>query len=85
MKALTIRDIDPELVRAIKVRASQSNLSANKWILQALKNVVGPVKGPEFNKHHDLDVLAGGWTRAETAAFMKNTKLFERIDKDFGK
>ena len=85
MKTLTIRGIDPELDRAIKSRASQNNLSANQWILLSLKQVTGTGKEPVFKKHHDLDVLAGGWSKEETTAFRKNTKVFERIDEDVWK
>ena len=51
MKTLTIRGIDVELDRAIKSRAQQNNLSANQWILQALKKVTGTGKEPVFKKH----------------------------------
>jgi hypothetical protein len=85
MKTLTIRGIDPELDRAIKSRASQNNLSANQWILQSLKKFTGTGKEPVFKKHHDLDALAGGWSREEAKAFQKNTEIFERIDEDVWK
>lgn len=85
MKTLTIRGIDVELDRAIKSRAQQNNLSANQWILQALKKVTGTGKEPVFKKHHDLDGLAGGWSKEETTAFKKHTKIFERIDEDVWK
>jgi hypothetical protein len=85
MKTLTIRGIDPALDRAIKSRANQNNLSANQWILQALKIVTGTGKEPVFKKHHDLDALAGGWSKEETRTFAKNTRIFERIDEDVWK
>jgi len=85
MKTLTIRGIDPELDRAIKSRANQNNLSANQWIIQALKKITGTGKEPVFKKHYDLDSLAGGWSKEETLAFAKNTKIFERIDEDVWK
>jgi hypothetical protein len=82
MKTVTIRGIDAELDRAIKSRAQQNDLSVNQWILQALKKVTGIGKEPVFRKHHDLDALAGGWSKEETTAFRKNTRFFERIDED---
>ena len=80
MKTLTIRGIDPELYLAIKSCAKQNNLSMNQWVLQALKNVTEMSKRPAFKKYHDLDTLAGGWSKKETAAFRKNTKVFEKIN-----
>lgn len=85
MKTLTIRGIDPELDRAIKSRASQNNLSANQWIIQALKKVTGTGKELVFKQYHDLDALAGGWSKEEARAFAKSTKIFERIDEDVWK
>jgi hypothetical protein len=85
MKTVTIRGIDTELDRAIKSRAQQNDLSVNQWILNALKKVTGTGKEPVFRKHRDLDALAGGWSKEETTAFRKNTRLFERIDEDVWK
>ncbi len=85
MKTLTIRGIDIQLGKAIKSRAQQNNLSANQWVLQALKKMTGMGKEPVFKKHHDLDELAGGWSKEETRTFAKNTKIFERIDEDVWK
>lgn len=85
MKTLTIRGIDPELDRVIKSRAQQNNLSANQWVLQALKKITGTAKEPVFKKYHDLDALAGGWRKEDAAEFKKNTAVFERIDKDVWK
>lgn len=85
MKTVTIRGIDDELDLAIKSRAQQNDLSVNQWILNALKKVTGTGKEPVFRKHHDLDALAGGWSKEETTAFRKNTRLFERIDEDVWK
>jgi len=85
MKIITVRGIDPALDRVIKVRAKQKSLSVNQWVLQALKKVTGTGKEPVFKKHHDLDALAGGWSKEEVKAFQKNTKIFERIDEDLWK
>ena len=85
MKTITIRGIEPGLGRVIKSRAKQNNLSVNQWILQALKKMTGMGKEPLFKKYHDLDDLAGGWSKEEAKAFQKNTQLFEKIDEDVWK
>lgn len=85
MKTMTIRGIDEDLDRAIKSRAEKTNLSANQWVLQALKMVTGTAKEPVFKTYQDLDALAGGWSEADAAAFRKNTQVFEQIDKDLWK
>lgn len=85
MKAITIRGIDPGLDQVIKSRAKQSSLSVNQWILQTLKKVTGMGKEPVFKRHHDLDALAGGWSKEEAKAFRENTRIFEKIDEDVWK
>ena len=85
MKSITIRRIDPGLDRVIKSRAKQKNVSVNQWVLDALKKVTGLGKEPVFQKHTDLDALAGGWSKEEAKAFQKNTRIFERIDEDVWK
>jgi hypothetical protein len=82
MKTITIRGIDPGLDRVIKSRAKQNNLSVNQWILQALKKVTGMGKESVFKKYHDLDALAGGWSKEEAETFQKNTQTFEKIDEE---
>jgi hypothetical protein len=47
-----------------------------------VKKNTGMGKEPVFKKHHDLDALAGGWSREEVKSFQKNTQIFERIDED---
>jgi len=85
MKTITIRGIEPGLDRVIKSRAKQNNLSVNQWILQALKKVTGMGKESVFKKYHDLDALAGGWSKEEAKAFQKNTQIFEKIDEEVWK
>jgi hypothetical protein len=79
MKTITILGIDSALERAIKSKAKMESLSANQWILQALRKVTGLNKEPVYKIYHDLDHLAGGWSREETEAFLKNTEIFEKI------
>ena len=85
MKTITIRGIDAELDRVIKSKAQQNNLSVNQWILQALRKVTGTGKDPVFRKHHDLDALAGGWSKEEAKSFQKGMEIFERIDQEVWK
>ncbi|MFO7461919.1 MAG: toxin-antitoxin system HicB family antitoxin [Desulfatiglandales bacterium] len=85
MKTITVRGVDPDLDQAIKSRAEGDNISVNQWVLKILKKATGMGKEPLFKKHHDLDELAGGWTKEDAAAFQKNTEIFERIDEDVWK
>ncbi len=85
MKTISLRGIDPETDRVIKARALQDNLSVNQWILQALKKVTGTGKEPRFKKYHDLDHLAGTWSKEEATEFSKTMRMFEKIDEEIWK
>jgi hypothetical protein len=82
MKSITIRGIDSDLASVIKQKAASNAQSVNQWLLQSLRQITGQAKEPIFKKYHDLDALAGGWSRSETEAFLSNTKLFEKIDEE---
>ena len=85
MKTLTIRGVDAELDRILKERSRRDNLSVNQWILRALRVITGQQKEPLFRQYDDLDDLAGGWSKEETAAFQRNTRVFEKIDEEIWK
>jgi hypothetical protein len=85
MKTITIRGIDQTLDGMIRKDAKENNMSINQWILNSLKKVSGLEKEPTFKKYHDLDELAGGWSKKEASEFRKNSGIFEKIDEDIWK
>ncbi len=82
MKTVTIRGIDEKLDKMIKTMAGEAGMSINQWLILALKKVTCLDGSKVFNEYHDLDSLAGGWTKEEILQFKKNTGIFEVIDKE---
>lgn len=81
MEAITLRNLPPELVRVIQRRARQKGLSLNKAVINLLEESVGTRKRTKGESaYHDLDDLAGRWTRAEAAAFETTLSKQRRID-----
>lgn len=80
MKAITIRGIDDELKDALKKEARKTGKSMNRIILEVLKEMLGLKKNKRNVVYHDLDALAGGWSRSDEAEFNEKTKYFEIID-----
>jgi hypothetical protein len=81
MKAITLRNIPPELQRCLEKEATGSNTSLNKTVLRLLLKATGLEPLPERQRRfHDLDHLAGTWTREEAAAFEKSLQAQRRID-----
>jgi hypothetical protein len=85
MKTITIRGIDSELHQTIKANAVSTHQSVNQWLLQALQKLTGRSRESIFKQYHDLDGLAGGWSRDETETFKRHTRLFESIDENIWK
>ena len=71
-KSLTIRDIPANVEKEIKSSAQKNNTSLNKAVINILQEAVGDY-GKKSVKHHDLDHLAGTWSKNYTKSF--NSKL----------
>jgi hypothetical protein len=86
MKAITIRNIPPEVSRAIRRKAETERTSVNKAVVGLLEERLG-AGGRKRSKirEHDLDFLAGSWTRQETGAFDKALAEQRVIDPDLWK
>ena len=70
MKAITLRNLPPDVARTVQQRAKQKKTSVNKAVIVLLEESVGgkgKKKAPV--RYHDLDHLAGTWTKEEAAAF----------------
>jgi len=85
MGTITIRNIDEHLNATLKEFAKKNSLSLNKWLLQVLNKITGNEKNAQFEQHHDLDSLAGGWSQNDALKFNQNTALFETIDEELWK
>ena len=87
MKQITIRSIPDEVKKTVQKEAAQKGVSLNKAIISLLERAVGG-KQPEKRKrvlYHDLDHLAGTWSREEAKEFRKTMRMFEKIDEDLWK
>lgn len=82
MKAITLRNIPPELQKAIREKARQKRISANRAVLELLQERVGGAGDLRKTIHTDLDDLAGSWSAAEAKAFDKALRAHRRVDDD---
>ncbi|MBI2370918.1 MAG: hypothetical protein HYV08_11900 [Deltaproteobacteria bacterium] len=86
MKVVTLRNIPPELGRIIRRKAREKKASVNKTVISLLEEGVG-IGRKKTGKplHHDLDELAGSWTKEETEAFERALIAQRPIDQDLWK
>ncbi len=85
MKAVTLRNLPPELVRIIRRKAHEKGVSANKAVIRLLEESLGVGEKKEWPLHHDLDALAGSWTGEEASEFERTLAQQRAIDPDLWK
>lgn len=83
LRAVTIRNVPPEVERAILARARERGISVNKAVVGMLKEQVGG-RG-EKKRYDDLDALAGIWTTQETEDFDQALREQRRPDPEIWK
>ena len=86
MKAVTLRGLPPNVAEAIRKEANRKGMSLNKAVISLLENRVGArEKKIRQTRHHDLDDLAGSWSKQEAAEFDKSLADQRTIDPDLWK
>ncbi|MEK6525494.1 MAG: hypothetical protein AABZ22_01335 [Nitrospirota bacterium] len=86
MKAITLRNLPPEVAKTVQQRAKQKKTSVNKAVIELLEESVGDkVKKKEKVRYHDLDHLAGTWSKEEAEAFEKLIAEQRTIDPELWK
>jgi hypothetical protein len=77
--AITLRNIPKKLQEVIRKRAGAEGLSLNKTVLRMLEEASGQ-QTKKSELHHDLDHLAGRWSREEAAVFEAALVEQRRVD-----
>lgn len=83
MKAITIRNVDARLARALEGETRRRGTSLNQTVLDVLSQALGV--GQATQRSNGLAKLAGTWTDREYADFEASVAVFERIDDDLWK
>lgn len=80
MSSITVRNLPPKVVKAIREKARRERLSVNKAVLRLLEEATG--SGPQGPKlvHHDLDRFFGTWAKEEADTFDAALKEQRRVD-----
>src|SRR5947209_1931390 len=80
-RAITLRHLPPEMAQVIQRRAEETGTSLNKAVIGLLEEASG-LRGKQGRRvvHHDLDQLAGTWTRADARRFEDAVATQRTID-----
>lgn len=85
MKAITLRNLPPELQRVIRRKAKEKGTSISRAVIGLLEESTGIGDNKKKVVHHDLDALAGSWTREESSQFEHALAEQRGIDPDLWK
>ena len=87
MKAITLRNLPPEIEKIVRKEADRQRTSINKAVISLLerKSEAHKKKKPSVNEYDDLDSLAGSWTKKEAAEFNKALAAQRTIDAELWK
>lgn len=83
MKAITVRDVDAALSRALEREKKRRGVSLNQTVLQLLRQALG--LGSAEVRSNSLGKLAGTWSKEELTRFERDTAVFEQIDQELWK
>jgi len=84
MKAITLRNIPPAVEKAIRTKARQKKISANRAVIELLQERVG-VMDSKRAVHHDLDRFIGSWTSQEARELDEVLAEVRKIDPELWK
>ena len=87
MKAITLRNLPPDLAKAVRREAQRKGTSVNKAVISLLESKADLHKKRKARKtrHQELDALAGSWTKKEAAEFDKALAAQRSIDPELWK
>jgi len=71
MKAITLRNIPPEVQKGIRERARRKRISANRAVIELLQERLAVPRREKDGLYHDLDHLFGSWTAEQADEFSR--------------
>ncbi len=81
MKAITLRNMPPELSRIIQKKAKEQGTSINKTVIALLKEYTGiQEKKTAKPLYDDLEHLAGSWSKEDAIKFDQTLAKQRKID-----
>lgn len=80
MKAITLRNLPQDVVKAVTRKAREENLSLNQAVISLLESALGLSSRRKPVLHHDLDRFSGIWPAREAKALLKDLLRTRKID-----
>ena len=84
MHAIPLR-VPPELARILSQKAAQMKTSLNRAVIRILEEAAGIAPAAKKPSHHDLDRLAGTWTKREADELHRAVESQRSVDPELWK
>ena len=68
-----LRGLDQQALHLLKQQAAEQHLSVNTLLVNMIHQNLGLMPKSRTFEWHDLDALAGTWTKEDVLQFEKNT------------
>lgn len=82
MSQITLRGIDPEIEKKIRLMAKKRGTSLNRVVLDIIYEHSGLKRRAKKPPADSLRKLAGGWSEKDASAFLESIKPCEQIDEE---
>jgi plasmid stability protein len=83
MKAITIRGVEPDVAKKLKIAASEQNKSINQLVIEFIKKSLGLEKEKKYSReYNDLDNLFGSWGDKEYTVIQDKINQERQIDQE---
>ena len=80
MKAITLRNLPPDLARRLERKAGEEGLSLNRAVIAALEEAFGSPGKKRRAVYHDLDFLVGSLSKEDADVLERSLRAQRRID-----
>ena len=80
MKAITLRNLPPEVARRLARKAREEGLSLNRAVISALEEAFGVARRKKGLVYHDLDFMIGALSKQDADELDRAVRRQRRID-----
>ena len=75
--AISIPSVDDKTAARLRLEAERRGITMEDLVLQLIQQGIENLQAPPY---HDLDTLAGTWSKEQAAEFLEAIAEFEQVD-----
>ena len=83
--SITIENLDADIIERLRDEARRRGVDVSVLAGKLIEESLPPATEESPPPYHDLDHLAGTWSKEDATAFLAATADFEQVDEDLWK